>query len=230
MRVATPRHRACPKWRGPKLGNQPTALAAGQKSPAFPRQRPDASAFGWPKVHAIRACPGGSTASALLFAASASHTQDRWGLRCASSPATRPDSFRPNRRSGMSLLEVLISVAIFLGALTAIMQVLNVGQRAEVATRLQTEAILKCEAKMAEFISGIEEAASSQGGTFEDDETGNWKWDAEVTDSGIVSLLMVTVKVEHSISDDEANAAFTLSRYMRDPQLFIDAALSETAE
>ncbi len=27
-------------------GNQPTSLAAGQKSPAFPRQRPDASAFG----------------------------------------------------------------------------------------------------------------------------------------------------------------------------------------
>ena len=143
---------------------------------------------------------------------------------------TRERVFQLAARRGMSLLEVLISVAIFLGALTAIMQVLNVGQRAEVATRLQTEAILKCEAKMAEFISGIEEAASSQGGTFEDDEIGNWKWDAEVTDSGIVSLLLVTVKVEHTISDDEANAAFTLSRYMRDPQLFIDAALSETAE
>ena len=139
-------------------------------------------------------------------------------------------TFEAVTRSGMSLLEVLISVAIFLGSLTAIMQVLNVGQRAELATRLQTEAILKCEAKMAEFISGIEEATTSQGGTFEDDETGNWKWDAEVTDSGIVSLLQVTVKVEHMISDDEANAAFTLSRYMRDPQLFIDAALSETAE
>ncbi len=133
-------------------------------------------------------------------------------------------------RSGLSLLEVLISVAIFLGSLTAIMQVLNVGQRAEMATRLQTEAILKCEAKMAEFISGIEEAVSSQGGSFEDDETGDWKWEAEVTDSGIVSLLIVTVKVEHTISAESVNAAFTLSRYMRDPQLFIDAALSETAE
>ena len=177
-----------------------------------------------------RACPGGLAASARLFEASASHTQDRWGLRCASSPATQPLSLRLNRRSGMSLLEVLISVAIFVASLTAIMQVLNVGQRAEVATRLQTEAILRCEAKMAEIISGIEEAVSSEGGTFEDDETGDWKWDAEVTDSGIVSLLMVTVMVEHTISEDSANAAFTLSRYMRDPQLFIDAALSETAE
>jgi hypothetical protein len=83
---------------------------------------------------------------------------------------------------------------------------------------------------MAEFISGIEEAVSSQGGTFEDDETGDWKWAAEVSDSGIMGLLMVTIKVEHEISSEEANAAFTLSRYMRDPQLFIDAALSESAE
>ncbi len=176
-----------------------------------------------------RACLGGSKANAILLASGKTPSE------VAQKPAGhrgRPGGAKldSTARSGMSLLEVLISVAIFLGALTAIMQVLNVGQRAEVATRLQTEAILKCEAKMAEYISGIEEAASSQGGTFEDDETGNWKWDAEVTDSGIVSLLMVTVKVEHSISDDEANAAFTLSRYMRDPQLFIDAALSESAE
>ncbi|GEM_PF-250635 len=183
-----------------------------------------------------RAGPGGSTASARLLGAG---FQPAWfaGKQALGSNSGRlkacPTSgltFFSATRSGMSLLEVLISVAIFLGSLTAIMQVLNVGQRAELATRLQTEAILKCEAKMAEFISGIEEATTSQGGTFEDDETGNWKWDAEVTDSGIVSLLQVTVKVEHMISDDEANAAFTLSRYMRDPQLFIDAALSETAE
>ena len=148
-------------------------------------------------------------------------------IRFSKRPAV---SAKQSSRGGMSLLEVLISVAIFLGALTAIMQVLNVGQRAEVATQLQTEAILKAESKMAEFVSGIEEATSSQGGSFEDDKTGSWKWDAEVTDSGTASLLMVTVKVEHMMSDREANAVFTLTRYMRDPQLFIDAALSESKE
>ena len=133
-------------------------------------------------------------------------------------------------RSGLSLLEVLISVAIFLGALTAIMQLLNSGQQSEVSARLKTEATLRCEAKMAEFVSGIEEAVSSDKQKFPDDEIGNWQWSAEVSNGNATSLLKITVTVEHLPDGKNPNAAFTLNRYMRDPQLFIDAALSETGE
>ena len=133
-------------------------------------------------------------------------------------------------RRGLSLLEVLISVAIFLGSLTAIMQVLNVGQRAEVNTRLRTEAVLRCESKMAEFVAGVEQAVSSQGNVFEDDEEGQWKWTADVGDSGTTGLLLVTIRVEHSTGTESPNVDFALARYLRDPQLFIDAALSESAE
>ena len=133
-------------------------------------------------------------------------------------------------RHGLSLLEVLISVAIFLGALTAIMQLLNSGQQAEIATRLQTEAMMRCEAKLAEIVSGIEEAASSDQQKFPDDEIGNWQWSVEVGNGSATSLLMITVTVEHLPDGKNPNAAFTLTRYMRDPQLFIDAALSEAGE
>lgn len=136
---------------------------------------------------------------------------------------------RPCRR-GLSLLEVLISVAIFLGSLTAIMQVLNIGQRAEIATRLQTEAVLRCESKMAEFVAGVEQAVSSQGNAFEDEDASDWKWSAEVTDSGTTGLLLITVRVEHSSGGDAPNADYALARSLRDPQLFIDAALSESSE
>lgn len=142
----------------------------------------------------------------------------------------------PNRpeaanRSGLSLLEVLISVAIFLGALTAIMQLLNNGQRAEVSARLRTEATLRCEAKMEEVVCGIEEAVSSDENKFPDDEIGNWQWSVSVTSGSVTDLLKITVTVEHLPDGKTPNAAFTLTRYMRDPQLFIDAALSaEPAE
>jgi len=135
-----------------------------------------------------------------------------------------------NERSGLSLLEVLISVAIFLGALTAIMQLLNTGRESEVSARLKTEAVLRCEAKMAEIVAGIEKAVSATDGTFPDDEVGHWHWSSEVGSGNATSLLQITVSVEHQPDGKNPNAAFTLTRYMRDPQLFIDAALSEAGE
>jgi len=133
-------------------------------------------------------------------------------------------------RSGLSLLEVLISVAIFLGALTAIMQLLNSGQQAEVSARLKTEAVLRCETKMAEIVCGIEKTVSTEEQKFPDDEIGNWQWSAEIGNGNATSLLKITVTVEHLPDGKIPNAAFTLTRYMRDPQLFIDAALSEAGE
>lgn len=133
-------------------------------------------------------------------------------------------------RHGLSLLEVLISVAIFLGAMTAIMQLLNSGQQSEISARLRTEAALRCEAKMAEIVSGIEEAVSANEQKFPDDEIGNWQWSAEVANGIATSLLRITVTVEHLPDGKNPNAAFTLTRFMRDPQLFIDAALSEAGE
>jgi len=140
-----------------------------------------------------------------------------------------PPRQRNSTRNGLTLLEVLISMAIFLGSLTAIMQLLNTGQQAEVSARLQSEAVLRCDSKMAEIVAGIEKAVSSADGTFLDDEIGSWNWSVDVTNGTATSLLKITVTVEHSPDGKNPNAAFTLTRYMRDPQLFIDAALSEAA-
>ena len=135
-----------------------------------------------------------------------------------------------SERRGLSLLEVLISVAIFLGALTAIMQLLNTGRESEVSARLKTEAVLRCEAKMAEIVCGIEKAESTSDGMFPDDEVGHWHWSVDLGSGSATSLLQITVTVEHLPDGKNPNAAFTLTRYMRDPQLFIDAALSEAGE
>jgi len=142
------------------------------------------------------------------------------------SPAWGDGSWLPlPSRRGLSLLEVLVSVAIFLGALTAILFALGVGQRSELSARLQSEAVLRCEAVMAEFVSGVREADGSDGNPFEDDDTGNWTWTAQVESGPGADLLQVTVIVEHRPGGSEPNAAFSLVRYMRDPQLFLDAAI-----
>lgn len=132
------------------------------------------------------------------------------------------------KRAGLSLLEVLISVAIFLGAMTAIIFALNSGQRSEIAARLQSEAVLRCETVMGEIVSGVSEATSSDGNRFTDDEEGRWQWSAQVTDAGVTGLLQVTVVVEHRPNGDQPNASFSLVRYMRDPQIFLDAAMEQT--
>lgn len=144
----------------------------------------------------------------------------------ASSRSVRSGCFHD--RSGLSLLEIIISVAIFMASLAAIMEGLQIGRRSELSARLQSEAVLRCETVMGEILSGVKEASSAQGNPFDDDETGNWEWTAEVTEAGTVGLLQVTVLVEHRPGGGEPNAAFTLVRFMRDPQLFLDAALQES--
>ena len=81
-------------------------------------------------------------------------------------------------RSGLSLLEIIISVAIFMASLAAIMEGLQIGRRSELSARLQSEAVLRCETVMGEILSGVKEAASAQGNPFDDDESGNWEWSA----------------------------------------------------
>ncbi len=135
-------------------------------------------------------------------------------------------------RNGLSLLEVIISIAIFLAALTVIMYTQKVGQEAETAAHLKSEAVIRCEAVMGEILCGAQKAESSADNHFDDDEEGKWEWAAEISDSGTTDLLKVTVLVEHrpDSGSDNPNAAFALVRYMRDPQLFLDAALEGSEE
>ena len=107
---------------------------------------------------------------------------------------------------------------------------LNTGQRSEVAARLQSEAVLRCEAVMGEIVSGVSEAKSSEDNRFTDDDEGHWYWTSQITDGGVTGLLQVTVVVEHRPNGEKPNAAFSLVRYMRDPQIFLDAAMRESDE
>jgi hypothetical protein len=149
----------------------------------------------------------------------------RHSTRCLPSRRHSANASLNHPRHGLSLLEVIISTAIFLGALTAILFALNVGQRSELSARLQSEAVLRCETVMAEIISGVRPAESSSGTPFDDDEIGNWQWSSQVESGPGADLLQVTVVVEHRPDGGEPNASFSLVRLLRDPQIFLDAAM-----
>ncbi|MEQ9411380.1 MAG: hypothetical protein RIK87_26940 [Fuerstiella sp.] len=128
------------------------------------------------------------------------------------------------RRSGLTLLEVLVSTAIFLGALTAILQIMRIGHDSRLSAKLDAEAALRCETVMSEVVSGIRQPTAVSNQVFEGEE--NWVYSIEVGDGGGTSLLLITVSVSHVIGEQLPNSGFQLTRLMRDPQLFLDAAMS----
>lgn len=134
-------------------------------------------------------------------------------------PGTAHCRQRPHRR-GLTLLEILVSTAILVGSVTAIMQVLTVGHNSRMKAVLDAEAILRCESKMGELLAGVLAMTSSGAEPFEDNS--NWAWTANVSDQGSTSLLQVEVVVEHTPSSGPANSSWSLTRYVRDPSIFAE--------
>ncbi|MBX3438968.1 MAG: hypothetical protein KF861_15865 [Planctomycetaceae bacterium] len=125
-------------------------------------------------------------------------------------------------RQGITLFEVLVSLAIFMGALAAIAQIVDTGTTASATGQLQSEAVLRCETKLAEVVSGIQAMDAVQGETFPDD--ASWSWSLAITDGPHPDLLQLTVEVSHVRANGTTDADFSLTRLIRDPQLFLDAA------
>ncbi|MCH7988263.1 MAG: hypothetical protein IID46_03830 [Planctomycetes bacterium] len=123
----------------------------------------------------------------------------------------------------MTLYEVVISLTIFLGAMLAISQIISVGSRAAVQARLQTQAILRCESKLSEILAGVEPMESVSNAQIEED-TANWVWSLEIGQGPHEVILDLTVSVSHINQEGNPDSTFSLRRYVRDPQLFIDAA------
>jgi general secretion pathway protein I len=142
-------------------------------------------------------------------------------------PRDSTDATRAERR-GITLFEILLALGIFLAAVTAIGQIVNVGSTAATDGQLQSEAVLRCETKLAEIIAGIEPMAGAQGQAFADD--ARWSWSLAIADGPHADLLHLTVSVTHQRANGNTDAQFALTRLVRDPQLYIDAAARQEVE
>ena len=131
------------------------------------------------------------------------------------------------RRSGFTLLEVIISLAIFVSAFAAFSQLFTLGSRAAVQAALQTQAAVRAEAKMAEVVAGVElfEAAAEM--PFEDD--ANWSWGLEINPGPHPDVYEMVVTVVFQNGSGPPGITFSLVRFRRDPQVILDEAAEAAA-
>ena len=136
-------------------------------------------------------------------------------------PRTTSKASSRNVRSGLSLLEVVLSMTIFVGAVTALSQLTTNGMSAAVKGRLDTQAILRCESKLAEISAAIEPLEDISDQSFQDDE--NWTWSLATSGGPHADVLFVTVTVTYNGQSDLSSTSVSLSKLIRDPAVFEDS-------
>lgn len=131
-------------------------------------------------------------------------------------------------RRAFSLLEVLLSLAIFLTAFVALSQLSTNGMRSAVDARLQTKAIMRCESKLAEIVAAVEPLEDVADQPFEDDDS--WTWSMQTAVGPHADLQNVTITVNYEGANQQASTNFSMSRLIRDPLVYEMAAAAAAAE
>src|SRR5262245_60910617 len=89
---------------------------------------------------------------------------------------------RAQRRQGLTLLEVLVSLAIFLFAFAVLSQLIGMGGNLAVEAQNRSEAAQKARRKLAEVVSGVQPLSSTSG--TEDD----WEWSVDCEQGSVANL------------------------------------------
>lgn len=142
------------------------------------------------------------------------------------SPGIRLLHSRQGNRRGVSLLEVLLALAIFLMAFAALSQLSRTGMNAAVRSRLQTNAIIRCESRLAELAAGIEPLENASDQPFQDDP--NWRWSLQIGAGPHPDLLLLNVSTRYVGQNDYASTGYSMSRLIRDPAVWDEAADSSS--
>ena len=129
-------------------------------------------------------------------------------------------------RRGLTLLEVLLSLGLFLGALAALSQLWYGGVRASVQARLATQAILRCESKLNEVVAGAVPLQSTSDTPFDDD--ASWTWSLQIEVGPHADTMLATVKVSHPGQSGLSSSDHQLRRLIRDPQVWTAAQQATT--
>ena len=126
-------------------------------------------------------------------------------------------------RRGLTLLEVVLAVGIFFASMAAFSQLIANGSRAAVTGQLESQAVLLCESRMAEVVAGAVPMQAVTGQPYVDGD-GEWQWGLQVGAGPYAGLLLLEVTVANVPVGGAPEVSVTLRRYVRDPQLYIDAA------
>lgn len=139
----------------------------------------------------------------------------------------RPCRSIRSQRCGMTLLEVVLALALFLAAMSAIAEILRMGSDSSVKAQLQAEAALLGESKLNEVLAGIVPMTPVQSQAFES--SPKWTWTLSVEDDTTLSLKHLVLTVQHLNSADKPDHEVKFARWVRDPLVFQQSGSSSSA-
>ncbi len=118
-------------------------------------------------------------------------------------------------RSGFSLLEVVLALAILAGSIAVIGELVRIGARNAEAARDLTQAEFLCESKLAEIASGLAAVASLQPTVCLEDE--NFVYQVDVEPTSETGMVGVRVTVARNLPAQLQPVEFSLLQWMPDP-------------
>jgi general secretion pathway protein I len=131
---------------------------------------------------------------------------------------------KPDPQRGITLYEVVIALAIFSGAVVALFEALSTATRAALQARMQSQAVLLAETKMAEVVSGAIQPSSTGDVSFNESGLEGWSYRVDVATSPHKGLNQVQVTVTCPRLPNSVDASFTMTRLLRDQQAFVTSA------
>jgi Tfp pilus assembly protein PilV len=129
------------------------------------------------------------------------------------------------RRSGLSLLEVLLALAIFMIALAAIGTLIDSGTTHAVDAASTVTAGRLAHCRMADFEAGLLAVADGGSGVCDEDTT--WSWEATTAPMAVPNTYEVTVRVYRPTNP---RVEVKLSQVVFDPAYLNTAAPSQPPE
>ncbi len=132
-------------------------------------------------------------------------------------------SLGTRRRSGLTLFEVIIALAIFLIAVEAVSELLTLSTNNAVRASMQTQGAFLCQSKMAEVLAGIQDVNSPVSDyTPFDDPNGTganakWQWKMDCQQNSSINGLwtvQISVKMDREGSD---SFEYSLTQLMYTP-------------
>jgi prepilin-type N-terminal cleavage/methylation domain-containing protein len=143
------------------------------------------------------------------------------------------------RRSGLSLLEVLIALAIFLLSVVVLSQMVDSAAQRGLRSKRMSQAAVLCEAKMGEIVAGVQPLQSAGAQPLEGADA-NWSfmvvvepqsWSSVASGGQVGSsgLNMVHITVVWAGPQIGGPVEYTLSRLVMDPHLRVPAQTPTSA-
>ena len=111
------------------------------------------------------------------------------------------------RRRAFSLIEVLLATVIFVGSVTAVTHMVQLGLWGADMSRARAIGALLAESKLAEIEAGLSDAASEGSGEFE--EHPGFKWEVSRQAGAVTGVQAITVKIVYETHDDSFELSVT---------------------